>query len=99
MADAAAAPGRRPPRSHPAPPARGGVHARAGGYADAAEDLGRGGDWSAAHWDRAALLVHQGIAASDGVRDAGWLARARAEAGAASDYWSDPTVGRLLWSL
>jgi hypothetical protein len=27
------------------------------------------------------------------------LAVARAEAGAPSAYWSDPTVGRLLWSL
>ncbi len=79
--------------------ARGALHARAGRYMAAAEDLERAGDSSAARWDRAALLVHEGSLANDGLPDPGCLARARAEAGAASDYWSDPTIGRLLWSL
>lgn len=79
--------------------ARGSLLARAGRYVAATEDLARAGDSFAARWNRAALLVHEGVAASDGLPDPGRMARARAEAGAASDYWSDPTIGRLLWSL
>ena len=77
--------------------ARGSLHARAGRYQEAERDLARAGDSFAARWDRAALLV---IAAAegDGALDAARIARARAEAGEPSAYWSDPTVGRLLWS-
>jgi len=77
--------------------ARGSLHARAGRYQEAERDLARAGDSFAARWDRGALLV---IAAADGdgALDAARIARARAEAGEPSAYWSDPTVGRLLWS-
>jgi hypothetical protein len=79
--------------------ARGALLARAGRFETAARDLELAGGAFEARWDRAALLVHEGIAASDGLPDAGRLARARTEAGPASDFWSDPTIGRLLWSL
>ena len=79
--------------------ARGSLLARAGRYVAASGDLELAGSSFEARWDRAALLVHEGIAANDGLPDAGQLARARAEAGPASDYWSDPSIGRLLWSL
>ncbi len=79
--------------------ARGALLARAGRAAAAARDLERAGGSFEARWDRAALLVHEAVATSHGVPDATRLSPARAEAGPASDYWSDPTVGRLLWSL
>lgn len=79
--------------------ARGALHALAGRHLSARQDLERAGEGVEARWDRAALLLHEGVVASAGLPDAGLLARARAEAGRASDYWSDPTIGRLLWSL
>jgi hypothetical protein len=79
--------------------ARGSLLARAGRHAAAAADLAVAGVGFEARWDRAALLVHEVVAAGAGPPDAARLARARAEVGAASDYWSDPTVGRLLWTL
>jgi hypothetical protein len=75
--------------------ARGSLHARAGRGDRASADLVRAGDSFAARWDRAALLV---LAAVDDGADPTLLARARAEAGEPSSYWSDPSVGRLLWS-
>jgi hypothetical protein len=79
--------------------ARGSLLARAGRNAAAAADFALAGDGFEARWDRAALLVHEAVAAGGGAPDAARLARARAEVGTPSDYWSDPTVGRLLWSL
>lgn len=79
--------------------ARGSLLARAGRFDEASADLRLAGDCGEARWDRASLLVHQAVAASAALPDAGLLARARAEAGEASAYWSDPTIGRLLWSL
>ena len=79
--------------------ARGSLLARAGRYADASTDLQHAGGSPEARWNRAALLVHEGVAAGSALPDAGLLLRARAEAGAPSAYWSDPTIGRLLWSL
>jgi len=77
--------------------ARGSLLARSGRRVEALADLSRAGESFAARWDRAALLVFD---AADGAAalDATLLARARAEAGEPSAYWSDPTVGRLLWS-
>ncbi|HXJ69251.1 MAG TPA: hypothetical protein VNM39_10120 [Verrucomicrobiae bacterium] len=76
--------------------ARGSLLARAGRRDEARADLARAGGSFAARWDRAALSV---LDAADGAEpDAALLARARAEAGEPSAYWSDPTVGRLLWS-
>jgi len=79
--------------------ARGALHARSGEWAHAEADLARAGDSFPARWDRAALLVVRAVREGAGGPDAATLAGARSEAGAPSDYWSDPTVGRLLWSL
>jgi tetratricopeptide (TPR) repeat protein len=78
--------------------ARGSLLARAGRRDEARADLARAGDSFAARWDRAALLVLEALEEGMGPPDATRLARARAEAGAPSAYWSDPTVGRLLVS-
>lgn len=79
--------------------ARGSLLARASRYVAAVTDLELAGTSFAARWNRGALLVHEAVAASEALPDAGVLARARAEAGEASAYWSDHTIGRLLWSL
>ena len=79
--------------------ARGSLLARTGRHEDAAHDLSAAGDSFAARWDRAALTLEQVVAKSGGVPEAATLLRARTEAGEASAYWSDPTVGRLLWTL
>jgi len=79
--------------------ARGALLARAGRHDEALADLARAGDSREARWDRAAALVMRAVAGGPGLPAADVLARARAEAGKASAYWSDPTVGRLLWTL
>ena len=78
--------------------ARGSLLARAGRRDEAGPDLALAGDSFAARWDRAALLVLTAADSTESALDAALLARARAEAGEPSAYWSDPTVGRLLWS-
>ena len=78
--------------------ARGSLRARAGRWEEAEADLALAGDSFAARWSRAALIVTAAVHGRAGMPDAGALARARAEAGEPSAYWSDPTVGRLLWS-
>ena len=77
--------------------ARGSLLARAGRRAEAAIDLVHAGGSFPALWNRAALLVLTALDERGGM-DTGLLARARLEAGEPSDYWSDPTVGRLLFS-
>jgi len=79
--------------------ARGALRARRGDYAGARSDLARAGGEFEARWNRAALAVVEAVAATGGVPAAETLARARAEAGEASPYWSSPTIGRLLWTL
>jgi len=79
--------------------ARGALLARAGRYAEARADLERAGDSAAARWDRASWWVHDAVNGCSGALDTARLERARREAGEASAYWSDPTVGRLLWTL
>jgi len=79
--------------------ARGALQASAGRLAEAGADLERAGDSAAARWDRAAWQVHEAVRSGAGAPEPARLARARAEAGEASSYWSDPTVGRLLWTL
>ncbi len=79
--------------------ARGALKARAGPLAEAVADLALAGDTFEARWNRAAAMLHEAVRSGEGVPDAGVLSRARAEAGLASDFWSDPTVGRLMWSL
>jgi tetratricopeptide (TPR) repeat protein len=78
--------------------ARGSLLARAGRRDEALADLARAGESFAARWNRAALLLFDAAGGAAAVLDATLLARARAEAGEPSAYWSDPTVGRLLWS-
>ncbi len=79
--------------------ARGALHARAGRLEAAGSDLALAGDGFESRWNRAACRLHVAVFAGDGLPEPGELARARAEAGEPSSYWSDPTVGRLLWSL
>lgn len=79
--------------------ARGALRARRGHFAGAREDLALAGDRYEARWDRAALLLLEAVARTPGLPAAAVIAAARAEAGEASAYWSDHTVGRLLWIL
>jgi tetratricopeptide (TPR) repeat protein len=78
---------------------RGALRARSGDYATARADFTLAGDRHEARWDRAALLVIEAVATSPGSPEAEVLSRARAQAGEPSSYWSDHTVGRLLWAL
>jgi len=78
--------------------ARGTLFARARRNVEAREDLMLAGVSFAARWSRAAMLVNDATKDPAATPDAGLLARARAEAGEASAFWSDPTVGRLVWS-
>jgi hypothetical protein len=79
--------------------ARGALRARAGSLDEAEEDLVLAGLSFEARWNRAACLLTRAVRDRDAVPPADVLVRARAEAGEPSAYWSDPTVGRLLWSL
>ncbi len=78
---------------------RGAIRARRGDYATAGADFALAGDRIEARWNRAGLLVIEAVATSPGFPEAAILRRARAEAGQTSSYWSDHTVGRLLWTL
>jgi hypothetical protein len=78
--------------------ARGALLARAGRLEEAVADLERAGDGVEARWDRAAAIVER-VVATGGTPDPAALRAARDEAGPPSAYWSDPTVGRLLWTL
>lgn len=78
---------------------RGALHARRGALAEAAADLALAGEGFEARWDRAALTLVRAVAERFAVPSPEVMARVRAEAGPPSDYWSDPTPGRLLWSL
>ncbi len=79
--------------------ARGALLARAGRRDEAALDLALSGDAFEARWDRAALALEQAVATSEALPDAKTILKARAQVGEASAYWSDPTPGRLLWTL
>jgi len=79
--------------------ARGALLARLGRRDEAERDFAHTGDSFEARWDRAALALERAVADGDGLPDPGTLLRARSEAGEPSAYWSDPTVGRLLWTL
>jgi len=78
--------------------ARGALFAATGEPEAAAADLARAGDSREARWNRAALIVQRSLEAPGPLSAAG-VARARAETGEAPEYWSEPTVGRLAWSL
>jgi hypothetical protein len=79
--------------------ARGSLLARAGQCDAAAADLALAGESRGAGWNRASVLVHRAIARTPGLPDRASLAAARAEAGEPSAFWSDFTVGRLVWAL
>ena len=79
--------------------ARGVLEARRGDFEGARDDHERAGDGFEARGDRAALMVLEAVAGTPGLPDPGVLPRARAAAGEIAPYWSNPTVGRLLWSL
>jgi tetratricopeptide (TPR) repeat protein len=78
---------------------RGALRARRGDFAAAHEDFALAGDRREARWDQAALRVMESVAVTPGLPDPETLRRAREEAGEPSSYWSDHTVGRLLWTL
>ncbi len=79
--------------------ARGALHAKAGDWESAAADLRLAGDGREARWNRASLRVHRAVLSTPGRPDAQAIAEARVEAGAAPDYWSEATVGRLAFAL
>ena len=78
---------------------RGTLRARRGDLEAAHEDLAHAGTGREARWNRAALRISESVAITPGLPLSETIAAARAEAGPASEYWSDHTVGRLLWSL
>jgi hypothetical protein len=78
---------------------RGALRASRGDRAGAREDFAAAGDEREARWNRAALAVLDSVVTSDGVPPASVIAGARAEAGETSPYWSEPTIGRLLFAL
>ena len=79
--------------------ARGSLLARVADWKGAAAEFAHAGDSPAARWNRASLEVHRALAKTPGRPDAHAIASARATAGDAPEYWSEPTVGRLAWDL
>jgi tetratricopeptide (TPR) repeat protein len=78
---------------------RGALRVRRRDFEAAREDFALAGDRREARWDRAALRVLEAVATTTGLPEPETLRRAREEAGEPSSYWSDHTVGRLLWTL
>jgi tetratricopeptide (TPR) repeat protein len=78
---------------------RGALRARRGDVDAAREDLARAGDGFEARWDRAALTLFEAVGVTPGLPARELIDTARQEAGEPSSYWSDHTIGRLLWSL
>ena len=80
---------------------RGVLRAQRGDSRGAREDLEQAGDGYEARWNLAALIVHQSLAAAPAgaLPEPGALRTARDLADSPSSYWSDPTVGRLLFTL
>jgi tetratricopeptide (TPR) repeat protein len=77
---------------------RGALRARRGDYAGARADFARAGEGREARWNRAALAVLEAVAVTPGLPDASILDAARESAGEPSAYWSEHTIGRLLWT-
>jgi len=77
---------------------RGALRARRGDFTAAREDFARAGQRHEARWDRAAARILEAVAITPGLPSPEVIAAARMDAPAASDYWIDPTVGRLLFS-
>lgn len=79
--------------------ARGCLRARRGDSEGARADFAGAGDGREARWNRSALLLLGAVARTPGLPGRDVIERAHAEAGEPSSYWSDFTVGRLLWTL
>jgi YHS domain-containing protein/tetratricopeptide (TPR) repeat protein len=78
---------------------RGALRARRADFDGARADLEGAGSRIEARWNRAALSVLEAVSLGTGVPDPARLEAARREAGPPSSYWSDHTVGRLLFTL
>ncbi|MBI1796844.1 MAG: hypothetical protein HYR74_07315 [Candidatus Eisenbacteria bacterium] len=78
---------------------RGALRAMRGDAAGAREDFAQAGSRREAAWNRAALRVIAAVAIASPAPDANTIRLARDEAGEPSAYWSDHTIGRLVWSL
>jgi hypothetical protein len=79
--------------------ARGALRARRGATDEAREDFDHAGEGPEARWNRAALDLIEAVAVTPGLPAPERIAAAREASGWTSDYWSDPSIGRLLWSL
>ena len=79
--------------------ARGALRSRRGAYDAAREDFARAGNGLEARWNRAALDLIEAVAVTPGLPAPERIAAAREHSGWTSDYWSDPSIGRLLWTL
>lgn len=79
--------------------ARGTLRAWRGEFAGAREDFARAGDRREGRWNRAALLLVEAVTTTGGLPASEVVQAARREAGEPSPYWSEHTVGRLLWTL
>ena len=86
------------PQHLPARLDRGALRAARGDHDGAWDDFTAAGDSYEAGWNRAAWIVLQ--ASSDAARPpaADRIRAAREQAGPPSEFWSDPTVGRLLFT-
>ena len=88
----AADPGHAPARLD-----RGALRARAGDFQGARDDFARAGDSFEADWNRAALMILEGFGDDGALPAPERIEAARAAAGAPREFWSDPTVGRLVF--
>ncbi|HYM81777.1 MAG TPA: tetratricopeptide repeat protein [Candidatus Limnocylindria bacterium] len=77
---------------------RGALRARRGDHVGAKQDFAVSGTGREGRWNRAALAVIEAVASGRDLPAPELLQSARAEAGSPSPYWSDHTVGRLLWT-
>ena len=78
---------------------RGTLRARRGDVTGARADFDRSGHGPEARWNRGALIVLDAVATTPGFPGNEVRLAARKACGPASDYWSDHTVGRLLFAL
>ena len=85
------------PAHAPARLDRGALRARVGDFDGAREDFALAGDSYEADWNRAALMILEGFGDDGALPAPERIEAARAAAGPAQEFWSDPTVGRLLF--
>ena len=77
---------------------RGALRAMRGEHDRAWDDFEAAGDSYQAGWNRAAWIVLQASSDSAPLPPAGRIRAAREQAGPPSGFWSDPTVGRLVFT-